>query len=67
MGVVIDAELTVGDAVEVLPIDYGFQPTRGKLRIASEDSIVVERNDERAGELLVHFPRLGFQVRPRNR
>ena len=64
MGVVIDAELTVGDAVEVLPIDYGFQPTRGKLRIASEDSIVVERHDERAGELLVHFPRLGFQVRP---
>ena len=59
---IIDTDLAVGDSVEVLPIDYGFQATRGELIVASPSSIVIKRHDERAGELLVHFPRLGFQV-----
>ena len=62
-GVVIDAGLQAGDTVEVLPIDYGFQATQGELLVASQDSIVIKRHDERAEALLVHFPRLGFQVR----
>jgi hypothetical protein len=66
MGVVIDADLQAGDTVEVLPIDYGFQPTQGELLVASQDSIVIKRHDERAEALLVHFPRLGFQVRTAN-
>ena len=59
---IIDTDLAVGDSVEVLPIDYGFQATHGELVVASSSSIVMKRHDERAGELLVHFPRLGFQV-----
>ena len=60
---IVDTDLAVGDSVEVLPIDYGFQATRGELVVASPSAIVIKRHDERAGELLVHFPRLGFQVR----
>ena len=63
MGVVIDAELTVGDAVEVLPIDYGFQPTRGKTHRIRD--LLWSNGTMNAQGLLVHFPRLGFQVRPK--
>lgn len=53
---------TTGDTVEIMPIDYGFQPTRGTLALASMDELVVTRSDPRAGEVAVHFPRQGFQV-----
>jgi hypothetical protein len=45
-----------------MPIDYGFQPTQGQLLTADFEEIVVKRQDERAGAVAVHFPRLGFQV-----
>jgi glutathione S-transferase len=56
-------ELSLGDTVEVMPIDYGFQPTQGELLVASIEELVVKRVDPRAGEVAVHFPRLGFQVK----
>ena len=43
-----------------LPIDYGFQPTRGELTGSSVDEFVLKRIDERAGGVAVHFPRIGF-------
>jgi glutathione S-transferase len=55
-------ELHVGDMVEVKPIDYGLQPTRGKLQLSSLEELVISRTDEKAGQLAVHFPRLGFQI-----
>ncbi len=55
-------QLQVGDEVEVMPIDYGFQPVRGKLQLSSMEELVVRREDEQVGEVEVHFPRLGFQV-----
>ncbi len=58
----LDEEPSLGEVVEVMPIDYGFQPTRGELMVSSVDEFVVKRVDERAGEVAVHFPRLGFQV-----
>ena len=45
-----------------MPIDYGFQPTRGELMGSSADEFVLKRIDERAGEVAVHFPRIGFQI-----
>ena len=57
-----EPQFAVGDDVEVLPIDYGFQPTRGALLLASMDELVVRRTDPRAGDVAVHFPRLGFRV-----
>lgn len=58
----VDEQLSVGTSVDVMPIDYGFQPTQGELLLASTEEIVIKRVDERAGNVAVHFPRLGFQV-----
>lgn len=60
--VVSQESLSLGDIVEVMPIDYGFQPTKGELLVSSMEEIVVKRSDQRAGQVAVHFPRLGFQV-----
>jgi hypothetical protein len=57
-----EPRFAIGDTVEVLPIDYGFQPTRGELLLASMDELIVQRTDPRAGDVAVHFPRLGFRV-----
>jgi len=54
----------VGDQVNVLPIDYGFQPTTGELLVHSLEEIAVKRQDDQVGELVVHFPRLGFRIEP---
>jgi glutathione S-transferase len=55
--------LSVGDSVEVSASDYGREPVVGELVAASAGEIAVLRHDPRAGEVVVHFPRFGFQVR----
>ena len=49
--------------VEIMPIDYGFQPVRGRLVTATLEEIALIRTDDSVGEVAVHFPRLGFQVK----
>jgi len=48
--------------VSVCPIDYGLQPVKGALVEAEHvpDAYSVLRDEPGVGELLVHFPRLGF-------
>ena len=59
----IDVEgLAYNDQVEVLPIDYGFQPTKGKLLTASLEELTIARTDHAAGDVMVHFPRLGYRI-----
>jgi glutathione S-transferase len=53
----------LGDTVEVLPVDYGFDPVRGNLANATREEIALKRTDARAGEVMVHFPRQGYEVR----
>jgi len=53
----------LGDAVEVMPVDYALDPVRGELLNASTEEIAVRRSDPRAGSVVVHFPRMGFQLR----
>ena len=53
----------LGDSVEVMPVDYAFDPVKGELLTASADEIVVRRSDPRAGVLQVHFPRFGYELR----
>ena len=55
-------ELSAGQLVEVMPIDYGFQPVRGELLVAGFDEIAVRRSDPEVGRIIVHFPRMGFQI-----
>jgi glutathione S-transferase len=55
--------ISLGDTVEVLPVDYGFDPVRGTLASATREAIALKRTDARAGEVIVHFPRQGYEVR----
>ncbi len=51
-----------GDSVTVTPTDYAHDPVSGVLIGLTDESVVVEREDARAGRVHVHFPRLGFQI-----
>jgi hypothetical protein len=46
----------------VQPTDYGFDPVVGELVLSLSDEVAVKRLDERAGEVYVHFPRVGYQI-----
>ncbi len=50
-------------AVQVCATDYGRDVVSGELVGLTDDEIVLAREDERAGRVHVHFPRLGFDVR----
>jgi len=55
--------LMPGQMVRVRPAAItGPCDTEGRVRSAAADEIVIERNDERAGRLAVHFPREGYHV-----
>jgi len=54
----------VGSDVTVAATDYGVDPVAGRLIHASVFEIVIKRVDDRAGEVVVHFPRAGFKVTP---
>ncbi len=52
-----------GEPVIVNPTDYGADPVPGTLVGLTRERVTIERQDERAGRLHVHCPRLGFQIR----
>ncbi|MCB1692458.1 MAG: glutathione S-transferase family protein [Pseudomonadales bacterium] len=54
--------LEPGSAVEIMPIDYGFNPVKGRLTVATTEELALVREDAQVGEVAVHFPRMGFQV-----
>ncbi len=54
--------LAAGDRVTVTPDDYGFDPVGGAVLSAAPDEIAIARRDERVGDVIVHFPRVGFRV-----
>jgi hypothetical protein len=54
--------IALGETVDVMPVDTAFDPVRGELLQCSADEIAVRRSDPRAGTVVVHFPRFGFQV-----
>jgi hypothetical protein len=54
----------VGDKVEVMPDDYGKIRVAGEIVALSPQHIAIRRQDPRAGEIVVHFPRAGFMVFP---
>jgi Glutathione S-transferase, C-terminal domain len=56
-------ELSFGAPVTIAAVDYGTDPVRGELVISRPDEIALRRTDERAGTVVVHFPRLGFELR----
>ena len=52
-----------GDRVTVAALDTGIDPVEGELTCSLRDEIAIRRVDERAGEVVVHFPRIGFEMR----
>jgi glutathione S-transferase len=49
-------------AVTVTPQDYGAVPVSGELLRLTQDEVAIRREDELAGEVVVHFPRIGYSV-----
>jgi glutathione S-transferase len=55
--------IALGDRVTIAPTDYGLDPVEGELVMAAENELAVRRTDPQAGTVIVHFPRIGFQLK----
>ncbi len=53
---------TAGARVTVTPDDYAFDPVAGELVGSRVDQISILRHDADLGDVVVHFPRIGFRV-----
>lgn len=53
---------TPGQRVAIAATDYGVDPVEGELLFAGREELILRREDERAGVVHVHFPRLGFRI-----
>lgn len=51
-----------GQRVTIRAVDYGVDPVEGELLYAGREELILRREDQRAGLVHVHFPRLGFQI-----
>ena len=51
-----------GQAVRIAAVDYGVDPVEGELLFSGREELILRREDERAGTVHVHFPRLGFRI-----
>ena len=52
-----------GEEVTVTPTDYGQDPVAGRLVGLDDGEVAIEHRDERAGRVVVHFPRIGYQLK----
>jgi glutathione S-transferase len=55
--------LAIGDRVVAAATDTGVDPIEGTLYEATKSAFSIAREDQRAGRVVVHFPRLGFELR----
>ncbi|KIF82545.1 glutathione S-transferase family protein [Noviherbaspirillum autotrophicum] len=55
--------VALGERVAVMPADYGVDPVEGELVLSTDNELAVRRADPVAGEVVVHFPRVGFQLK----
>jgi len=51
-----------GNHVTVTPDDYAFDPVAGEVVASSIHEIAIQRHASEVGEVVVHFPRIGFRV-----
>lgn len=54
--------LDPGERVSVTPADYGKVPVVGELVTLELHEVAVRREDARVGEVVTHFPRIGYRV-----
>lgn len=55
---------SLGTWVRVRADDYGRDPVEGELVSIDAEEIALRRTDPALGEIVVHFPRLGYDLRP---
>lgn len=55
--------LAIGERVVAAATDTGVEPIEGTLYGATKTAFSIAREDPRAGKVVVHFPRLGFELR----
>lgn len=55
--------IALGEQVTIMPNDYALDPVQGELVICSANQLAVRRHYDRAGNVTVHFPRVGFQMK----
>ena len=55
--------LRPGSAVTVTPDDNAKVPVTGTLVAADGQEIIIHRDDPQAGDLHLHFPRAGFEMK----
>ncbi|CAJ0816390.1 glutathione S-transferase family protein [Ralstonia flaminis] len=55
--------LPKGTRVTVAAVDYGVDPIEGELIVSTRDTVGLLREDARVGQVVVHFPRVGYAVR----
>jgi glutathione S-transferase len=64
VGINVDLHgIAAGDMVSVGAIDWGTETVTGALYGATRERISIVREDARAGQVAVHFPRIGFEMR----
>ncbi|HEY1312611.1 MAG TPA: glutathione S-transferase family protein [Steroidobacteraceae bacterium] len=54
--------IAAGEKVAIAATDTGVEPSVGELYAATRERISIVRHDPRAGRVVVHFPRLGFEL-----
>lgn len=57
-----EAGQNAGKMVSVTPSDYALDPVEGKLVLNRANHIALLREDARAGNVMVHFPHIGFRL-----
>jgi glutathione S-transferase len=58
-----DHGIELGSRVTLAAEAFGTEPTEGILRAATRTRYTLERQDDRAGTVHVHFPRIGFVLK----
>ncbi|WP_394845974.1 glutathione S-transferase family protein [Pendulispora brunnea] len=57
-------QMALGQKITIGPTDYGVDRVEGTLVHASLTEIAITRRDQRAGDIVVHFPRNDYKVLP---
>ena len=56
--------IAAGTPVTVTPSDYAEVPVVGELVATSMQSVSIRRADPQVGTVVVHFPKIGYEIRP---
>lgn len=59
--------LPAREQVRVFPIAHPETAVSGTLVLANDQEIILRRSDERAGDVAVHFPRIGYRIEAADR